>query len=40
MNKFGNAEEEDFEEVAEVVEDMIKASLGLVGARSQCNYAS
>jgi hypothetical protein len=36
MNKFGNAEEEDFEEVADVIEDMIKASPGLMWARSQC----
>jgi hypothetical protein len=37
MNKFGNSKEEDFEEVAEVVEDMMKASHELVWARSQCN---
>ena len=37
MNKFGNSEEEDFEEVAEVVEDMVKASHEIVWARSQCN---
>lgn len=40
MNKFGKADEEDFETVAEVVDEMIKASPGLVSARSQCNYIS
>ena len=39
MNKFGDAEEEDFETVAEVMQSMVKASPGLMLARSQCNYA-
>ena len=39
MNKFEDAEEEDFETVSDVVKDMIKASPGLMVARSQCNYA-
>ena len=40
MNKFGNADEEDFETMAEVIDDMIKASSALVLDRSQCNYTS
>jgi len=40
MNKFGKATEEDFETVAEVVEDMVQASSALLRARSQCNYVS
>lgn len=40
MNKFGRPTEEDFETVSDVVKDMIKASPGLMLARSQCNYAS
>jgi hypothetical protein len=40
MNKFGKPTEEDFETVRDVVKDMIRASPGLVLARSQCNYAS
>ena len=39
MNKFGHAGEEDFEIVAEVIEDMIKASPALVCARLKSNYA-
>ena len=37
MNKFGSAEEEDFELVAEVIEDMVNASPALLSVRSQCN---
>jgi hypothetical protein len=39
MNKFGKPTEEDFETVSDVVKGMIKASPGLMLARSQCNYA-
>lgn len=39
MNKFGRPTEEDFRIVSKVVKDMIKASPGLLLARSQCNYA-
>lgn len=37
MNKFGSAEEEDFELVAEVFEDIVNASPALLSVRSQCN---
>ncbi|KAG9201349.1 hypothetical protein G6514_005721 [Epicoccum nigrum] len=37
MNKFGDAGEEDFETVAEVMQSMVKASPGLMLARSQCS---
>jgi hypothetical protein len=40
MNKFGRPTEEDFRIVSKVVRDMIKASPGLMLARSQCNYVS
>jgi hypothetical protein len=40
MNKFEDAQEEDFETVAEVVQSMVEASPELLWARSQCNYAS
>jgi hypothetical protein len=40
MNKFGKPTEEDFETVRDVVRDMIRASPGLMAARSQSNYAS
>jgi hypothetical protein len=40
MNKFGRPTEEDFETVGDVVKGMIRASPGLVLARSQCNYTS
>lgn len=39
MNKFGDAGEEDFETVAEVMQSMVEASPKLLWARSQCNYA-
>jgi hypothetical protein len=39
MNKFEDAQEEDFQTVAEVFQGMVKASPGLMVARSQCNYA-
>jgi hypothetical protein len=39
MNKFEDAEEEDFETVAEVVQGMVEASPKLLWARSQRNYA-
>jgi hypothetical protein len=35
MNKFAKATEEDFETVADVINDMIKGSCRLVFARSQ-----
>ena len=38
MNKFGKPTEEDFETVSDVVKGMVKASPGLMLARSQCNY--
>ena len=37
MNKFGKPTEEDFETVSDVAKKMIKASHGLMLARSQCN---
>ena len=40
MNKFGKPTEEDFETVGDVLREMIRASPGLVLARSQCKYAS
>lgn len=39
MNVFEDAEEEDFETVAGVIREIVKASPGLVLARSQCNHA-
>jgi hypothetical protein len=39
MNKFEDAEEEDFEIVAEVIQSMVEASPELLRARSQCKYA-
>jgi hypothetical protein len=39
MNKFEDAQEEDFQTVAEVFKDMVEASPELMVARSQCNYA-
>lgn len=38
MNKFGRPTEEDFETVSDVLKGMVKASPGLMLARSQCNY--
>ncbi|KAF2726505.1 hypothetical protein EJ04DRAFT_183402 [Polyplosphaeria fusca] len=38
MNKFGKATEEDFETVCDVIRKMIRASHGLMLARSQSNY--
>lgn len=40
MNKFGKPTDEDFETLRDVIRDMVRASPGLVLARSQCNYAS
>jgi hypothetical protein len=40
MNNFGRPSEEDFRIVSKVVRDMIRASPGLMLARSQCNYIS
>jgi hypothetical protein len=35
MNKFGNPDEEDFEIVSGVIEEMVKDSPGLISAREQ-----
>ena len=37
MNKFEDAQEEDFQTVAEVVEGIVKTSPQVLEARSQCN---
>lgn len=40
MNKFENAQVEDFQTVAEVLQNIVKASPGLMIARSQCKYTT
>ena len=35
MNKFGRAEEEDFQTVCEVIEKMVEQSPGLITTRNQ-----